>query len=111
MNWQVEVSISGTDEKDVKSIDTKTPQKVLPPWMIREGMNLTREQRGESSEQAKMANSSIASELTDDKKSTVIENKESIQVLPTAYLTLKFFHFIILCQLVRRLTLFWCFVG
>ncbi|KAL8541789.1 hypothetical protein ACS0TY_002879 [Phlomoides rotata] len=76
---KVEVSISGTDEKDVKSIDTKTPQKVLPPWMIREGMNLTKEQRGESSAEANMGNSSIASELTDDKKSTVNENKESIQ--------------------------------
>lgn len=79
---QVEVAFSGTDEKgDVKSVNTNTPMKVLPPWMIKEGMNLTKEQRGEASLEAKMGGNIIASELSDDKKSTTVnEETESIKV-------------------------------
>ncbi|KAL0306962.1 UNVERIFIED_CONTAM: hypothetical protein Sradi_6113500 [Sesamum radiatum] len=43
--------------------------KVLPPWMIKEGMNLTKEQRGETKVETK-GGSLTASELSDDKKST-----------------------------------------
>lgn len=81
MTLQVEVAFSGTDDKgDVKSINS-TPMKVLPPWMIKQGMNLTKEQRGESSQEAKMAGDSVALELSDDKKSAALEDdKKNIQV-------------------------------
>ena len=46
---QVEVSLAGVSIKDEDSKDGNNgaPLKVLPPWMIREGMNLTAEQRGD----------------------------------------------------------------
>ena len=38
----------GLDGKeDVKSESASISLKVLPPWMIKQGMNLTKEQRGE----------------------------------------------------------------
>ncbi|PIN08346.1 Transcription initiation factor IIE, alpha subunit [Handroanthus impetiginosus] len=79
---KVEVAFSGTDEKgDVKSVNTNTPMKVLPPWMIKEGMNLTKEQRGETKPEAKMGGSLTTSELSDDKKSANVQDEEkNIQV-------------------------------
>ncbi|THG00865.1 hypothetical protein TEA_006917 [Camellia sinensis var. sinensis] len=46
---KVEVAFSGIEEKgeDIKSENANSPMKVLPPWMIKQGMNLTKEQRGE----------------------------------------------------------------
>lgn len=82
MSLQVEVAFSGTDDKgDVKPINS-TPMKVLPPWMIKQGMNLTKEQRGESSQEAKMAGNSVAMEPSDEKKSAALEedDKKNIQV-------------------------------
>lgn len=51
---QVEVSLAGVSVKDEDSKDGSSgaPLKVLPPWMIREGMNLTAEQRGEVKQEA-----------------------------------------------------------
>ena len=51
---QVEVSLAGVSIKDEDSKDGSNgaPLKVLPPWMIREGMNLTAEQRGEVKQEA-----------------------------------------------------------
>lgn len=55
--------------------------KVLPPWMIKQGMNLTKEQRGETSQETKMGGSSVALESTDDKKAVALdEDKNKIQV-------------------------------
>lgn len=51
--------------------------KVLPPWMIREGMNLTKEQRGEASQEVKMGDSSTGSDPPDDKKSAIVNDDES----------------------------------
>ncbi|KAK6142489.1 hypothetical protein DH2020_022837 [Rehmannia glutinosa] len=77
---KVEVAFSGADEnEDVKSANTNTPMKVLPPWMIKEGMNLTKEQRGETRPAAKMGGTATASELPDDKKSaTVNEDTKNV---------------------------------
>ncbi|XP_047972628.1 transcription initiation factor IIE subunit alpha-like [Salvia hispanica] len=78
---KVEVAFSGADDKgDVKSINASTPMKVLPPWMIKQGMNLTKEQRGETSQETKMGGSSVAMESTDDKKAVALdEDKNKIQ--------------------------------
>ncbi|CAA0808619.1 Transcription factor TFIIE- alpha subunit [Striga hermonthica] len=77
---KVEVAFSGIGDKgeDVKSANTSTPMKVLPPWMIKEGMTLTKEQRGEASKEMKMDGSHgtlKASELSDDKKSTIADDE------------------------------------
>ncbi|KAJ4835520.1 hypothetical protein Tsubulata_023295, partial [Turnera subulata] len=79
---RVEVAFSGVDgkEEDTKSGNGSTGLKVLPPWMIKKGMNLTKEQRGEVREEAKMDGSSSATTFTDDKKSSVeTDDKTSIQ--------------------------------
>ncbi|KAL5736164.1 hypothetical protein ACOSP7_030639 [Xanthoceras sorbifolium] len=77
---KVEVALSGAEGKqvDVKS-ETATALKVLPPWMIKQGMNLTKEQRGEVQEESKMDGSSATGKLSDDKKSTVEDDKKNIQ--------------------------------
>jgi len=65
---------------DIKSENESTSQKVLPPWMIKEGMNLTKEQRGEVKQESRMDGSSEAVEFSDDKKSTVEnDDKKNIQ--------------------------------
>jgi transcription initiation factor TFIIE subunit alpha len=47
--------------------------------MIKQGMNLTKEQRGEVKEESKMDDSSAAAEPSDDKKIS-IENDDKIKV-------------------------------
>ncbi|KAE8704902.1 General transcription factor IIE subunit 1 isoform 3 [Hibiscus syriacus] len=45
---RVEVAFSGLDSKeDIKTESASTSLKFLPPWMIKRGTNLTKEQRGE----------------------------------------------------------------
>lgn len=67
---KVEVAFSGLEEKgDIKSEVSVTPMKVLPPWMIKEGMNLTKEQRGEVKQESNMEGTSAAAGSSDDKKS------------------------------------------
>ncbi|MBA0653253.1 hypothetical protein Goklo_020450, partial [Gossypium klotzschianum] len=79
---KVEVAFSGLDGKeDVKSESASTSLKVLPPWMIKQGMNLTKEQRGEVKQESKPDGSSAQPEFSDDKKSTVEnDDKKKIQV-------------------------------
>ncbi|KAG5066442.1 General transcription factor IIE subunit 1 [Glycine max] len=70
---KVVVDFNGTeDTKDVKSETGSTSLKVLPPWMIKSGMVLTKEQRGEVKEEMKMDGTSISTsaQYLDDKKST-----------------------------------------
>ncbi|KAL1216534.1 hypothetical protein V5N11_030175 [Cardamine amara subsp. amara] len=68
---KVEVNL-GEGKEDVKSKGGDSSLKVLPPWMIREGMNLTGEQRGEVRQEAKFeGGSGEASKLSDDKKSSM----------------------------------------
>ncbi|CAM8936256.1 unnamed protein product [Rhodiola kirilowii] len=82
---KVEVSLTGVDVKDedTKSEAGKDSLKVLPPWMIREGMKLTKEQRGEKSERD--IESSSSADLKDDKKTAVgVEDQKSFQAFPIA---------------------------
>ncbi|XP_049394297.1 transcription initiation factor IIE subunit alpha-like [Solanum stenotomum] len=77
---KVEVAFSGLEEKgDIKSDVSVTPMKVLPPWMIKEGMNLTKEQRGEVKQESNMEGTSAAAGLSDDKKSIGFEDVKNIQ--------------------------------
>ncbi|KAH0687522.1 hypothetical protein KY285_018098 [Solanum tuberosum] len=77
---KVEVAFSGLEEKgDIKSEVSVTPMKVLPPWMIKEGMNLTKEQRGEVKQESNMEGTSTAAGLSDDKKSIGFEDVKNIQ--------------------------------
>lgn len=65
---KVEVAFSGVEEKgDIKS--ESTPMKVLPPWMIKEGMNLTNEQRGGVKQESNIEGTSASMDLKDEKKS------------------------------------------
>ncbi|XP_016506802.1 uncharacterized protein LOC107824528 [Nicotiana tabacum] len=77
---KVEVAFSGLEEKgDIKSEISATPMKVLPPWMIKEGMNLTKEQRGEVKQESNMEGSSAAAGSSDDKKSIETEDVKNIK--------------------------------
>ncbi|KAF3666403.1 putative xyloglucan endotransglucosylase/hydrolase protein 23-like [Capsicum annuum] len=77
---KVEVAFSGLEEKgDIKSEVSATPMKVLPPWMIKEGMNLTMEQRGEVKQESNMEGTSAAAGSSDDKKSIETEDVKNIQ--------------------------------
>lgn len=78
---KVEVDFSGTEEKgeNIKSVSASTAMKVLPPWMIKQGMNLTKEQRGEVKEEAKMDGSSAPAGSSDEKKSAAETDVKNIQ--------------------------------
>ncbi|XP_027126210.1 uncharacterized protein [Coffea arabica] len=78
---KVEVDFSGTEEKgeNIKSDSGSTPMKVLPPWMIKQGMILTKEQRGEVKEEAKMDGSSAPAGSSDEKKSAAETDVKNIQ--------------------------------
>ncbi|KAG6759470.1 transcription initiation factor IIE subunit alpha-like [Populus alba x Populus x berolinensis] len=76
---KVEVAFAGDESKEnIKSETASTGLKVLPPWMIKQGMNLTKEQRGEVKQESKMDSSSTAVEFPDEKKSAQ-ENGDSIK--------------------------------
>lgn len=48
----MEVALAGGDvKKEEKDEAAGGPTKVLPPWMIRQGMNLSATQRGEAKEE------------------------------------------------------------
>ncbi|KAI4324632.1 hypothetical protein MLD38_030102 [Melastoma candidum] len=79
---KVEVAFAGLEGKDedVKPESANVSQKVLPPWMIKQGMTLTKEQRGEVKDGQKMDSTSTSSQLSDDKKSIVEEDdKKTLQ--------------------------------
>ncbi|XP_057522194.1 transcription initiation factor IIE subunit alpha-like isoform X2 [Amaranthus tricolor] len=77
---KIDVAISGVEDKeDSKAGSGSTPMKVLPPWMIKQGMKLTKEQRGEVKEDTKTEITSDSSALSDDKKSTVTKDEKSFQ--------------------------------
>ncbi|KAG6416945.1 hypothetical protein SASPL_124386 [Salvia splendens] len=76
---EVEVAFSGIGEKG-EMAKSETPMKVLPPWMIKDGMSLTKEQWGETKSEMKTDGTLTAPEVSDDKKSsTVNDEKKSIQ--------------------------------
>ncbi|XP_019087377.1 PREDICTED: uncharacterized protein LOC104727886 [Camelina sativa] len=67
---KVEVNL-GEEKQDVKSKGGDSSLKILPPWMIKQGMKLTEEQRGEMRQGAEVDGE--AAKLSDDKK-TVLGN-------------------------------------
>lgn len=76
----MEVALSGMDVKEEGTEpDTKsTSMKVLPPWMIKQGMVLTKEQRGEVKREIKTDQTSI---ITEEKKPVAEkEDEKSLQV-------------------------------
>lgn len=79
---QVEVAFSDVGEKgaNAKSENTSTQTKVLPPWMIKKGMVLTDEQRGEVKRESTMEGASAAAGLSDDKKSIDQKDEKNLQV-------------------------------
>ncbi|GKD27390.1 transcription initiation factor IIE subunit alpha [Tanacetum coccineum] len=64
---KIEVAFSGAEEKQIKS--ESAPLKKLPPWMIKEGMNLTNEQRGVVMQESNMDGTSSMDDQKDEKKS------------------------------------------
>lgn len=72
----VELAGSGVKEEGAESGRDGSALKVLPPWMVKEGMNLTKEQRGESSNTSK---GDEKSEVKDEKKQDSKEDEKSIQ--------------------------------
>ncbi|XP_057735421.1 uncharacterized protein LOC130950842 isoform X1 [Arachis stenosperma] len=80
---KVVVDFNGSELKGaVKSETESNSLKVLPPWMIRQGMVLTREQRGEVKQETKMdgTSTSTATQYSDDKKSSILqEDNKNIQ--------------------------------
>ncbi|KAI3823594.1 hypothetical protein L1987_05033 [Smallanthus sonchifolius] len=79
---KVEVAFSGVEEKgEIKS--ENAPMKVLPPWMIKEGMNLTNEQRGVVKQESKMEGTSASMDLKDEKKS--ISQEDDVKNLQDEY--------------------------
>lgn len=93
LSCQVEVAFSGLDDKDnVKSESASTSQKVLPPWMIKQGMVLTKEQRGEVKQESKEDGSSAQPDFSDDKKSTVEnDDKKNLEVSIMRWIVPSFF--------------------
>ncbi|XP_077215060.1 uncharacterized protein LOC143849767 isoform X2 [Tasmannia lanceolata] len=83
---RVEVALSGIEvkEEDTKPDVTTTSMKVLPPWMIKQGMNLTTEQRGEVKQELK-DNGSAPTNLSEDKKSG-IDRKEDEKKIQDEYI-------------------------
>ncbi|XP_039141497.1 general transcription factor IIE subunit 1 [Dioscorea cayenensis subsp. rotundata] len=72
---KVEVAFSGVEVKEDTEPETKaTALKVLPPWMIREGMVLTKEQRGEVKPDVMKMDQPSSS--TDDKKQKIVKDDQ-----------------------------------
>ncbi|XP_057792470.1 uncharacterized protein LOC131009223 [Salvia miltiorrhiza] len=72
---KVEVAFTGIDEKG-EIVKSETPMKVLPPWMIKDGMSLTKEQRGEIKAETITGGTLTAPEVSDDKKSSTVNDEE-----------------------------------
>lgn len=82
-SWQIEVDFSGAEGKrdNTKTENKSASPKVLPPWMIKEGMNLSEEQQGEVKQESNMDGGSASLEFSDDKKSTIVnDDKKNVQV-------------------------------
>ncbi|OEL29893.1 hypothetical protein BAE44_0009089 [Dichanthelium oligosanthes] len=74
---KVEVDLlgDGVKEEGAESGKNGSELKVLPPWMIKDGMNLTKEQRGETSKASKLDEKSEAK----DGKKQDSKDDQSIQ--------------------------------
>jgi transcription initiation factor TFIIE subunit alpha len=67
--------LSDGEKEGAESGKDGSELKVIPPWMIKDGMNLTKEQRGEKIESQKLEKS----EAKDDKKQD-LKDDQSVQV-------------------------------
>ncbi|KAK1314143.1 hypothetical protein QJS10_CPA06g02182 [Acorus calamus] len=77
---KVEVALSGVEVKEEDSKPSaNTSLKVIPPWMIKQGMKLTEEQRGEAKHESMMDNSLELTGPIDDKKPEVDDDEKNIQ--------------------------------
>ncbi|KAG2538286.1 transcription initiation factor IIE subunit alpha-like [Panicum virgatum] len=77
---KVEVVVDdGEKENGTESGKNGSDLKVLPPWMIKDGMNLTKEQRGETSKESKFDEKS---EAKDDKK----QDSKDDQIIQEEYI-------------------------
>ncbi|CAM6106125.1 unnamed protein product [Calypogeia fissa] len=76
---KVEVALAGGEAKKEEDKEEAAQLKVLPPWMIRQGMQLTASQRGETRTDVKTENGELANgaEPTDVKPAE--EDKEETQ--------------------------------
>lgn len=84
-HFQVEVTISGADVKE-EGAETEAATaslKVLPPWMIKQGMNLTKEQRGELRPEAKVEGSDAYRDQSDEKKQE--QKQEDVKSLEVSW--------------------------
>ncbi|KAL0724120.1 hypothetical protein Bca4012_038719 [Brassica carinata] len=85
---KVEVNL-GEGKEDVTAKGGDSSLKVLPPWMIKQGMNLTEEQRGEMRQEAKVEDVG-SSKLSDDKKSAM-ESGDAKDMLKACLFTFREF--------------------
>ncbi|XP_010525323.1 PREDICTED: general transcription factor IIE subunit 1-like [Tarenaya hassleriana] len=75
---KVEVNLGEGKEENVKSEGGSSGLKVLPPWMIKQGMNLSKEQRGDIKQESKAdGGSSATGKLSDEKKSAMGSDNET----------------------------------
>jgi transcription initiation factor TFIIE subunit alpha len=73
----VEVALAGDVKKEEKDDTAAGPTKVLPPWMIREGMALNSKQRGEAKEEDSIEDAAAGPSNMDIKPAE--EDKEAMQ--------------------------------
>ncbi|KAL2462852.1 general transcription factor IIE subunit 1-like [Forsythia ovata] len=83
LNFFLKSDIDGEVE-NIESDNGNKAMKVLPSWMINQGMNLTAEQRGETKQEAKMADSLPAEGISDDK--TPPTDKDDVNIIEDEYL-------------------------
>ncbi|KAL3680532.1 hypothetical protein R1sor_023488 [Riccia sorocarpa] len=77
---KVEVALAGGDSKKEEEKEEAAQLKVLPPWMIRQGMNLTAAQRGETVKQEVKAEEGTSPDGPDVKDvKPAEEDKEEVQ--------------------------------
>lgn len=71
---KVEVAFSGLEQEGENVIieNTNAPMKVLPPWMVKEGMKPPKEPWGDT----KAGGTSTVPDHSDDKKSTAVTDEE-----------------------------------
>ena len=77
---QIEVAFSGVEEKEIKA--ESAPLKQLPPWMIKEGMNLTNEQRGLAMQESNTDGTSLSMDDQKDEKKLInqeVDDKKKLQ--------------------------------
>ncbi|BBN15758.1 transcription initiation factor TFIIE subunit alpha [Marchantia polymorpha subsp. ruderalis] len=84
---KVEVALAGGDTKKDEGKEEAAQLKVLPPWMIRQGMTLTASQRGEAKSEVKTEDgASLAGPDTKDVKPAEEDKEEQARKIQEEYL-------------------------